>query len=148
MRNVRGDAFESGNGHGPVLAWDLTPGRAPPTAAVRHRAASILTALAEDHLHAVQLVVSELLANGHDHAGGARGVRLWHQRNPCRVRVEVDDASHRPPVLRAPTPQSLRGRGLVLVDQVARDWGCTSRPYGKTVWAVIDCTAYPWTRCA
>lgn len=33
-----------------------------------------------------------------------------------------------------------RGRGLVLVDRLRKQWGVDMREDGKSVWAVMQCT--------
>ncbi|MFJ8812320.1 ATP-binding protein [Amycolatopsis thermoflava] len=130
------------------LTLDLEPGTVPPLVAVRRWAARALSDLGEDHLVAVQLVATEILTNAHEHAGGAGQLRLWRERDPCRIRVEVDDPSPRRPELRRPDPASARGRGLAMVAKLTEDWGSRRRSDGgKTVWAAIDCTTYPWGRC-
>ncbi|WP_443065968.1 ATP-binding protein [Streptomyces sp. NBC_00503] len=98
-------------------------------------------ALAED----VELVVGELAANAVLHgrvAGRDFEVRLGY--DGLRVRVEVSDArgDREPPgVVAAVDPWSAEcGRGLVLVEAVAREWGVRPRGVGgpgKTVWACL-----------
>jgi hypothetical protein len=58
------------------------------------------------------------------------------------VRVEVDDESPEFPVLAQPDDASaLHGRGLVLVDALASDWGTRPNERGKTVWFELDAKA-------
>ncbi|GAB3569881.1 ATP-binding protein [Amycolatopsis endophytica] len=124
-------------------------GAVPPLVRVRRWIARVLSDLGEDHLTAVQLITTEVLTNAYDHAGGAGRVTLARTGPACRVRIEVDDGSLAPPILRAGKPTSVRGRGLVLVDNLAADWGYRLRGGGgKTVWALIDCSAYSWEPCA
>ena len=53
--------------------------------------------------------------------------------------IAVSDESPAQPVLReGPGPDDERGRGLHLVDQLARTWGVRDRGrHGKTVWALV-----------
>ncbi|MEU5734290.1 ATP-binding protein [Streptomyces antimycoticus] len=85
------------------------------------------------------LVLSELITNAVRHArvpGRQIETRYLHQGD--KVRIEVHDAADQLPKLRTPTPESVRGRGLVLVETLADQWGVTPRPaVGKAVWAVL-----------
>ncbi len=55
------------------------------------------------------------------------------------MRVEIDDPSPEVPVLRHPDHGDEHGRGVLLVDQLATDWGVEPHPErGKTVWFEID----------
>ncbi|MFD5384886.1 ATP-binding protein [Streptomyces sp. NPDC127074] len=85
------------------------------------------------------LVLSELITNAVRHArvpGRQIETRYLHQGD--KVRIEVHDAADQLPKLRTPTPESVRGRGLVLVETLADQWGVTPRAaVGKAVWAVL-----------
>lgn len=79
------------------------------------------------------LLTSELLTNAVTHAGGGRvtlGVRLRGRR----LRVEVGDEDPSPPLLTTPPETCAHGRGLLLVDQLAADWGWRPTSTGKRVW--------------
>ncbi|GAA1243225.1 ATP-binding protein [Kitasatospora nipponensis] len=90
----------------------------------------------EDAVADVLLVVSELVANACQHAGGATELAL--HGGPHRVRIEVTDRSTRPPEPRPPgDPARPGGHGLLVVNRLAEDWGCRRRPDGKTVWAAL-----------
>ncbi|WP_141666290.1 ATP-binding protein, partial [Streptomyces hirsutus] len=56
---------------------------------------------------------------------------------PDTVRIEVSDSSTTRPAKREPGEDETGGRGLVLVEALAVDWGVTRRPVGKTVWALL-----------
>lgn len=70
-----------------------------------------------------------------------------HARTPMTVRVApgdrslrlaVRDHSSRTPRFAGLAPlTSTGGRGLLLIDTVARRWGCSQLPDGKMVWAVL-----------
>ncbi|NUS84976.1 MAG: ATP-binding protein [Streptomyces sp.] len=87
----------------------------------------------------VEVVASELVTNAVRHAGHADGViALTMLRSAKRLRLEVDDPDRRPPVWPVgPVPDSQeRGRGLVIVAALSKDWGHYARPLrGKVVWA-------------
>ncbi|WP_416967061.1 ATP-binding protein [Streptomyces sp. 4F14] len=54
------------------------------------------------------------------------------------LRIEVADASDEQPVLRHAGEWDEGGRGLVLVEALAEEWGVGSREgVGKVVWAVL-----------
>lgn len=99
-----------------------------------------MTDLSEDDLHDVMLVATELVANAYDHGQRPCQVRFTRCAQPPYVRVEVDDTSPRQPILGRSTVGRYRGRGLMLVDKIAKAWGATTRTVGKTVWATIPCT--------
>ncbi len=85
------------------------------------------------------LVLSELITNAVRHArvpGRHIETRYLHQGD--KVRIEVHDAADQLPKLRTPTPESVHGRGLVLVETLTDQWGVTPRAtVGKAVWAVF-----------
>lgn len=121
-----------GTGSSPAL--ELTPDHVPPLSAVRQWAARTLPPAPPDFVPDAQLVATELVTNAYDHAGGAHRIRLAY--GDGRLLIEVDDGSDDPPAHRADS--AIRGRGLVLVDALATDWGTRPRAGGgKTVWAVL-----------
>jgi anti-sigma regulatory factor (Ser/Thr protein kinase) len=89
----------------------------------------------------LRLLVSELVANSVRHAGalGHRGyVRLKVFASEKIIRVEVidDGPGFDRSALRDPSPEDPSGRGLMLVDQIAKSWGVTGN--GETcVWFVL-----------
>jgi anti-sigma regulatory factor (Ser/Thr protein kinase) len=126
------------DGERPSLLLDLAPDQIPPLVAVRQWAARTLPYTEPDFMSDVQLVATELVTNAYDHAGGAVRVRLSYEPAVRRLLVEVDDATTDPPVRREPNPRAPRGRGLQLVEGLAKVWGCRLRPDGgKTVWALL-----------
>ena len=59
-----------------------------------------------------------------------------------RLRVEVHDTSRRRPRPRHPNTQDPTGRGLLLVETLADEWGVRPRaPRGKVVWIEFTITA-------
>ncbi|MEU4804449.1 ATP-binding protein [Actinosynnema sp. NPDC023587] len=81
----------------------------------------------------VVLVVSELVANAHRHAGGQTVLRLTGGAD--RVLVEVGDGSPTPPWIRPHGTDG--GWGIPLVDRLAHRWGVTPRGAGKVVWCEL-----------
>jgi anti-sigma regulatory factor (Ser/Thr protein kinase) len=83
-----------------------------------------------------ELLADELVANVVRHVGQPMTVRAI--RTDDRVRVEVDDPSPEPPVLVHPDAETVRGRGVLLLDALASRWGTETRADGKTVWFELD----------
>lgn len=83
----------------------------------------------------VALLSSELITNALLH-GPPRGLVTVRFLSPAAtVRVEVDDSSSTPPVLRQPDRSTIGGRGLILIETYAHAWGWGPRGKdGKTVW--------------
>jgi CheY-like chemotaxis protein/anti-sigma regulatory factor (Ser/Thr protein kinase) len=81
----------------------------------------------------VTLLVSEVVTNAIVHGGSDVGVVV--QLTQHAARVEVTDHGNVPPALRSPDPDEESGRGLRLVESLARTWGVRQLPGdGKTVW--------------
>ncbi|MDQ3945660.1 MAG: ATP-binding protein, partial [Actinomycetota bacterium] len=58
---------------------------------------------------------------------------------PGTVRVEVMDASESAPAPRVAADEDVSGRGLALVESLARRWGVDPAVGGgKTVWFEVD----------
>ncbi|MEV5608001.1 ATP-binding protein [Streptomyces sp. NPDC052225] len=94
---------------------------------------------------ALILLVSELVTNAVVHTGRPAVLRMAlpadagvHDRCPGTVRVEVADASARPPTPRHAHGDETNGRGLELVDGLADRWGWQAEGSGKTIWCEID----------
>ena len=82
------------------------------------------------------LIVSELITNA-IRAGCAHGrIDLLIDDDYLRISV-LDDAPGQVQRRRA-TPDDVHGRGLAIVAALSRDWGVTTSPLGKAVWAEID----------
>lgn len=86
----------------------------------------------EPPLEDAVLLTSELVTNALLHAGTGFEVRL--DTDPNRVRVEVHDGGQRLPLASAATMDATGGRGLLLVGQIANDWGVDRSVGGKSVW--------------
>lgn len=83
----------------------------------------------------VLLVVSELVTNAVIHAGTTLRVRV--RAGEDRIRLEVEDGSAKAPRRKHYGVESGTGRGMALVDAVARAWGWTPTDGGKIVWAEV-----------
>ncbi|WP_329792185.1 ATP-binding protein [Lentzea sp. DG1S-22] len=110
-------------------------------AKVRRWAQSMLCELSEDDLVDVLLVVSELASNVFDHARFPARLRLRKSAEPCVVSIVAEDSSPDLPRLRPATPDSVRSRGMVIVEKLSERWGVVRRLTGKSVWAVMPCAA-------
>ncbi|TWP54032.1 ATP-binding protein [Lentzea tibetensis] len=107
---------------------------------VRRWTHAALTGIHQDDLVDVLLVVTELVSNVYDHARFPARLWLRAAAEPCVVIVSVEDASPSTPVLRPSSPDSARGRGMMIVNQLAKRWGVVQRAVGKSVWALIPCS--------
>ncbi|MEU0845172.1 ATP-binding protein [Streptomyces sp. NPDC005962] len=85
------------------------------------------------------LVLSELMTNAVRHARVlGRQIETRYLYQGGSVRIEVHDAGDLHPKLRTPPLEAVHGRGLVLVEALADQWGVTPRAVvGKAVWAVL-----------
>jgi anti-sigma regulatory factor (Ser/Thr protein kinase) len=100
--------------------------------------------LPSDVIGDLELLVTELVANGVRHGGAADGVPL-HVRvstRPASVRVEVEnpDADHERVAQRRPDFEGGGGLGLHIVERVASRWGVREDPR-TSVWFELDCDA-------
>jgi anti-sigma regulatory factor (Ser/Thr protein kinase) len=84
------------------------------------------------------LLVSELVGNAlqHAHANGSLP-ELRLEATQAWLRIEVHDTDPRPPQLCLPGDLDEAGRGLVLVEALAGEWGVRETETGKAVWAEL-----------
>ncbi|GHH32571.1 ATP-binding protein [Lentzea cavernae] len=104
-------------------------------AGIRALARLALAGLSDDDLDDVLLVITELVSNAFDHGRSTRWMRLLVTPAPCVVRCEVDDTAPQLPVLGKSRLGEFRGRGMLLVDELATTWGIAPGDGFKTVWA-------------
>lgn len=128
-------------GDGPaVMVLDLAVEPATNLSAVRGHTATALHDLGEDHRYDVALVVTERVSNVLDHTPGTGRLRVFRHTTRCEITIEVDDRSPAQPVHGHSRLGGTRGRGIVVVDNVARDWGIRPLPDGgKMVFASVPC---------
>jgi anti-sigma regulatory factor (Ser/Thr protein kinase) len=90
--------------------------------------------LASGAADAIAVMVSELAANVVRHTGSHFTVAV--ERSPTEIRVAVGDSGPGDPIVRAPDPAELSGRGLQIVWALAAEWGVIPAvgTQGKTVW--------------
>lgn len=109
----------------------------------------VAAALASWGVHSddVILVVGELASNAFRHA--ATRFRLSIQHWDDVVGLSVSDVGSGIPLAKAPDAEGVGGRGLMIVETLARAWGFhADAGGGKTVWAEINVAdpASPGTR--
>lgn len=89
------------------------------------------------------LLISELVTNAVVHTGCPAVLRMLFGGAGASgaagtVRVEVADASDRPPLQRHAEGDDTGGRGLELVDGLADRWGWLPEGAGKQIWCEVD----------
>jgi sigma-B regulation protein RsbU (phosphoserine phosphatase) len=122
----------------------LPPEHSSPARARRFVEDALHDSCSPDVIEAATLLVSELATNVVVHAG----TPMWVSVHPVRggVRVEVADGARNLPVVdlrtarREPPGFAQSGRGLVLVDRMARRWGVERHHTGKAVWFELGAT--------
>jgi anti-anti-sigma factor len=83
-----------------------------------------------------ELVAGELATNAIEHAGTPFDLTIA-LRQPY-VHITIRDGSSLPPKRKGPdAPTMARGRGLLVVDDVAASWGTVEAQDGKVVWATV-----------
>jgi anti-sigma regulatory factor (Ser/Thr protein kinase) len=109
----------------------------------RHKVLALVRAwdvpLSEDEFGDLALLASEVITNAIRCSQASCVVVVrWVE---ARVRVEVTDAEPARPVARNGSLDAEGGRGLVLVESLAADWGSAAVPGGKVVWFEIGAEA-------
>ncbi|MEF9902408.1 SpoIIE family protein phosphatase [Streptomyces sp. P9-A2] len=117
---------------GQVAFWDL-PTDPAAVAEARRTATRQLGRWGLDELvFTTELIVSELVTNAIRYATGPVRLRLIRERT---LVCEVYDGGATTPHLRHPRAMDEGGRGLLLVSQLAQQWGTRFVPEGKVIWA-------------
>ncbi|RBY91475.1 ATP-binding protein [Blastococcus sp. TBT05-19] len=80
------------------------------------------------------LLVTELVANVVDHVGGSDCLTLEATFSEDWLRLGVVDCSPTRPEVQELDGDSVRGRGMHMVQVVADRWGCEDHRGGKRVW--------------
>ena len=120
-----------------VASIDLPPERSAAAQARRFvREVCASWGLIHEVIDDIELLVSELVTNAVLHARSAALLTIEHFGD--RIRVTVSDSSSIPPRLRDYGPEAATGRGVFLVDRLARAWGVDAEDgAGKRVWFEI-----------
>ena len=118
-----------------IKAWNAGIGGHPALGAACADAAVI----DDDTVDTAVLLTSELVTNAITH--GESPVTVAVTWSAGQLRVEVHDKSRFMPapwpVIESPDAET--GRGLLLVDTLAADWGFYRTPGGKAVYFTLDC---------
>ena len=118
------------------IELSLEPGLLAPRAAREFLREGLATQNLDGFGEVSELLTTELVTNVVLHASSSMKVRLLTSGES--LHVEVDDASIDLPMPQAPDPGRPSGKGLLLIDKLATDWGVETRADGKTVWFEID----------
>ncbi|MFD9391959.1 SpoIIE family protein phosphatase [Streptomyces sp. NPDC060000] len=121
---------------GSRLQQHVAPGDPEALSEARHMIrAAVRTWGARDRSDEIELVADELITNALMHTEGAAIVTLRVLTGTeQRLRVEVEDSSSALPRRREAGESGVSGRGLLLVDLLADEWGVEARGGGKCVW--------------
>jgi serine/threonine-protein kinase RsbW len=95
------------------------------------RANAVALGLPTGRADLLTLAVSELTTNTLQHTNGGGRVRVWAERG--QVVCDVVDTGPARSFGRMPEPESIRGRGLAIVAQVADDVSSWTGPEGTVV---------------
>ena len=117
--------------------WMLPKESTSPTSARRHLAASC-TGLPRDMVEIALLLTSELVTNAVKYGG--QHITLTVRDEADLFRVEVHDDGPRAPRVAAPGSHAVGGRGLLLVESLAHEWGTSAgapAEGGKSVWFTL-----------
>lgn len=101
------------------------------TRLARARVVELVGAIDPSVLEVAELLTSELVANAVLHGIGP--INLHVVADEAYLRVEVADGSAALPAI-AGAPPAVGGRGLAIIEHLARTWGADATPTGKTVW--------------
>ena len=111
-----------------------------PACARQHAKAVILEWGLAPLADTTELLVSELVTNAVRASAALPSpvVGLWLISDGHSVVVHIWDGSEAMPVRQDTTADSARGRGLLLVEALGKDWGAYRKANGKVVWVLID----------
>ncbi|WP_306334201.1 SpoIIE family protein phosphatase [Streptomyces sp. KL118A] len=118
-----------------VAYWFLEPENATPSRARRLARSALARWGLEDLTDSVELLVSEVVTNAVRYA--SRPITLRLLRTDV-LRCEVGDDVPQLPRLRQARATDEGGRGLYLVNKMARRWGATRLSTGKVVWFELN----------
>ncbi|MFD5449762.1 SpoIIE family protein phosphatase [Streptomyces sp. NPDC003470] len=118
-----------------VAYWTLEPEDAAPGRARRLARRALARWGMEDLTDSVELLVSEVVTNAVRYATKPVSLRLLRTDV---LRCEVGDEVPQLPRLRQARATDEGGRGLYLVNRLARRWGATRLSTGKVVWFELN----------
>ncbi len=115
--------------------WFLEPESATPSRARRLARSALARWGLEELTDSVELLVSEVVTNAVRYASRPITLRLLRAEF---LRCEVGDDVPQLPRLRQARATDEGGRGLYLVNKMARRWGATRLSTGKVVWFELN----------
>src|SRR4051794_25303886 len=117
-----------------TASFDLPPA-APSIPVARRLVLELLHAWGAAHdPDDAALLVTELVANVVDHVGGEASLTLELTSSEGWLRIAVRDGSSVRPVVQELSRSRPRGRGLMMVQEIADRWGSEDHQGGKRVW--------------
>jgi anti-sigma regulatory factor (Ser/Thr protein kinase) len=119
-----------------VASLELPPDHTAASRARRFVSSTLRSWGCDGAISDAELLVSELVTNAILHAHSSATVTI--DRGTQRLRVAVCDGSTAPPRVRDYGLQAVTGRGMLLVDRIARRWGVELDGEGKCVWFEVD----------
>jgi Histidine kinase-like ATPase domain len=131
----------SGLTSGPLPCGQLVLPAVPDTVRLSRRMVHDLCDLVSmDELADVaELLTGEIVTNAVVHTRTPY-LRLSAEVSGGTLRVSVFDSDPQLPTVRHPSEKEPRGRGLMMVDSLANDWGAAQSPGGKLVWFTVSGT--------
>lgn len=128
-----------------MAVLDLAPVPSAPAEARRFVRGELANCpVGRDTREDVELLVTELVTNAVIHARS--DIRLEVSYGASGVHVTVSDATHAPVRLRTPSADSVTGRGIYVLDQLADHWAVEYGAQGKTVSFTISDGTEPVVR--
>jgi anti-sigma regulatory factor (Ser/Thr protein kinase) len=88
----------------------------------------------DDEHEVAVLLTSELVSNAVRHAATRLALDVRADPEVDVLRIAVRDENVQPPIRREPDVDATGGRGIFLVDALARRWGTDVEDRGKVVW--------------
>jgi anti-sigma regulatory factor (Ser/Thr protein kinase) len=94
-----------------------------------------------------ELVASELVTNAIQASQRLRlraglaivpVIRLWLVSDQISMVIRVWDGNDEMPVRRDANADDIGGRGLMIIDSLAKDWGAYRKADGKVVWVMLS----------
>ena len=119
-----------------TFTWDLPMDSTAAAIARQHvRDAASTT----DDVIDAELVASELVTNAWAHGRGTGAITITITVADDLLRLEVCSDSYGVPHQVASSDESTDGRGLLLIEKLAIDWGHVRRGSTLCVWADVQC---------